>query len=133
MAHDLNFSLSGISLLNDVRNGCAHQARVWNRRWLSKNHRIILRKGTNPLWNYKWDSVTQTWSPTGKGCMLTQGQETTAAALTFTYQIMKVIAPHSHWRQRLVELFVSNDGIPKHAYKGIGFTNPYWMKHPLWN
>ncbi len=132
MANDIKFFLSGIALLNDIRNSCAHQARIWNRRWLSRNHKNILRKGTDFLWDYKWDSVTGEWSPTGNGEKLVRGQETTAAALTFIYRMMKVIAPHSHWRERLVKLLTSTDGVPKHAYKGVGFTNPYWMKHPLW-
>lgn len=131
--NDLDFFLSGISLLRDVRNSCAHQSRIWNRRWLGKSHNTILRKGKNPFWKYRWDNATQTWSPTGKGDMLVRGMDTTAAALTFSYQLMKTIAPHSHWKKRLTELLSSAIGVPKHAHKGIGFTNPHWMDHPLWN
>lgn len=43
MSDDMDFFLSGISLLKDVRNNCAHQARVWNRRWLSKRRHAVLK------------------------------------------------------------------------------------------
>ncbi len=132
MGNDIEFFLSGISLLRDVRNCCAHQARIWNKRWLSKSCKAILGHGKNPLWDYRWDSISQTWTPTGRGEKLVRGLDTTAAALTFSYQVMKAIAPRSHWRERLVELLTSTNGVPKQAYKGIGFTNPHWMEHPLW-
>lgn len=132
MGNDLDFFLSGISLLKNIRNGCAHQARVWNRRWLSKNYKVILRASKNPLWDYAWSDATHTWSLHGKGDKPVRGMDTTAAALTFCNQLMKVIAPHSQWRERLVKLFTSPDETPMRAYKGVGFTNPYWMEHPLW-
>ncbi len=132
MSNDPDFFLSGISLLNDIRNSCAHQARIWNRRWLSKSNHFILGNGRNPLWDYGWDNATRQWIPGGKGEKLVRDMDTTAAALTFSYQLMKVIAPHSQWRNCIVSLFTSPAETPKRAHRGVGFSNPYWMKHPLW-
>lgn len=130
--NDLEFFLSGISLLRDVRNSCAHQTRIWDRRWQSKAKATLLRKAKNPFWKYRWDSAIRTWSPSGHGDMLLLGMDTTAAVLTFSYQLMKAIAPHSQWKERLTELLTSATNLPKQAYRGVGFTNPHWMGHPLW-
>lgn len=129
---DLNFFLSGISLLKDIRNTCAHQSRVWNRRWLSRKGSIILRNSQNPAWILKWDASNNTWSNTAHGDTLITQMESTAAALTFCYQIIKTIAPHSNWKSRLIELLTDSDSSIGSIYKHLGFSNSHWMEHPLW-
>lgn len=49
MPGDLPFFLSVVSVLNDVRNACAHQSRVWNNRWLGRRGNEILKRSANPL------------------------------------------------------------------------------------
>ena len=132
MTDDLDFFLSGISLLKDVRNNCAHQARVWNRRWLSKKHHAILKDSKKPLWECRWNDLTQTWEFSSKGAKLLRRTGSTAAVLTFCYQIMKIIAPRSLWKERLLRI-IDASGIPgKQIMKDLGFANSHWIEHPLW-
>lgn len=129
---DLNFFLSGIALLKDIRNTCAHQSRVWNRRWLSKRRSIILKNSQNPAWMLKWDDNEQTWNNTPNGKTLVSQMESTAAALTFCYQIIKTIAPQSNWKSRLIDLMEDTSSAISGLHKHLGFNNSHWMEHPLW-
>lgn len=129
---DKDFFLSGIALLKDIRNACAHQSRVWDRRWLSRKGASILKNSQNPAWSLKWDTRNHSWSNTADGVTLISQKESTAAALTFCYQIIKAIAPHSNWKSRLVELLDSPDSPTKSVYKVLGFSNEHWIEHPLW-
>ncbi len=129
---DSGFFLSGIALLKDIRNTCAHQSRVWNRRWLSRKGASVLKCSQNPAWGLNWDARNKTWSNTSQGDTLITQTESTAAALTFCYQIIKTIAPHSNWKSRLIELLTDSDSSIGSIYKHLGFSNSHWMEHPLW-
>lgn len=129
---DKDFFLSGIALLKDIRNACAHQSRVWDRRWLSRKGASILKNSQNPAWSLKWDDSNNAWSNSANGDTLISQKDSTASALTFCYQIIKTIAPHSNWKTRLVDLLNSPDSPTKSVYKVLGFSNEHWMEHPLW-
>lgn len=129
---DTEFFLSGIALLKDIRNACAHQSRVWDRRWLSRKGTSILKNSKNPLWRLKWNDYTHSWSNITDGDFLISKKDSTATALTFCYQIIKNIAPHSQWKSRLITLMSSPNSPTKNVYKILGFSNEHWMNHPLW-
>jgi len=129
---EIDFFLSGIALLKDLRNTCAHQSRVWNRHWLTKRGSIILRNSHNPAWKLKWDAIGKTWSKEAQGDTLITQMESTAAALTFCHQIIKTIAPRSNWKARLIKLIAGSDPTIGNVCKHLGFSNPHWMEHPLW-
>lgn len=130
--NDKDFFLSGIALLTDVRNACAHQSRVWDRRWLSKTGASILKKSNNGDWGHVWDEANGTWTNAAHGVSLFAQKDSTAAALTFCYQIIKAIAPHSNWKSRLTDLLESTDAPATNTYKRLGFSNAHWAAHPLW-
>lgn len=109
-----DFFVSGISLLKNVRNACAHQSRTWNRTWTIRGNDAILRKVDDDFRQVA--DVTKT-----------------AAALTFCYIVLKTIAPHSKWKERLMELMESPQIPISHVYKKMGFNNERWYEHPLWN
>ena len=129
---DRKFFLSGIALLKDLRNACAHQSRVWDRLWLSRKGGSILKKSLNPAWELRWDESLCSWTESSSGAPLISQKDSTAAALTFCYQIIKVIAPHSNWKKRLVDLLDSPESPTKNVYKILGFSNEHWLEHPLW-
>lgn len=131
-AGDKDFFLSGIALLKDIRNACAHQSRVWDRRWLSRKGACILKDSHNSAWKLRWDDNNNTWTNAANGDTLIIQKDTTAAALTFCYQIIKAIAPHSNWKERLVELLDAPDFPARNVYRILGFSNEHWVKHPLW-
>lgn len=130
--NEVDFFLSGIALLKDIRNACAHQSRVWNRRWLSRKGTCILKKSHDPAWKLTWDSNTKSWVDSSAGDTLVTHMESTAAALTFCYRIIKTIAPHSGWKARLVELLSDSESPSRCVYRNVGFSNRHWMEHPLW-
>lgn len=129
---DKNFFLSGMALLKDIRNACAHQSRVWNRCWLSRAGTSILKESSNPAWKLRWNEACGCWEEGTEGNTLVTQRHTTAAALTYCYQIMKAIAPHSKWRERLVELLSVRDFPSRAVYRELGFSNAHWWEHPLW-
>lgn len=130
--NDVDFFLSGIALLKDIRNACAHQSRVWNRCWRSRSGESILKESSNPAWKLRWNEACGCWEEGTEGNTLVTQRHTTAAALTYCYQIMKSIAPHSKWRERLVELLSGRDFPSKSVYREVGFSNAHWWEHPLW-
>lgn len=131
MPGDLPFFLSVVSVLNDVRNACAHQSRVWNNRWLGRRGDEILKRSTNPLWNYTWDAGSRTWCEHGGGDKLVLSLSSSAAVLTACQIIIKTIALRSQWSSRILNLIAEHTP-HKHAYRAMGFTNPYWPQHPFW-
>lgn len=130
--NDKDFFLSGIALLTDVRNACAHQSRVWDRLWLSKTGSSILKRSNNNAWRLTWDAMNGAWTNTAQGISLFAHKDSTAAALTFCYQIIKAIAPHSNWKSRLIGLLNSPAAPETNTYKRLGFSNGHWAEHPLW-
>lgn len=131
-AGDKDFFLSGLALLKDIRNACAHQSRVWDRRWLSRKGSGILKNSQNPAWGLKWEESSNSWINSTSGAPLVTQKDSTAAALTFCYQILKAIAPHSEWKERLIALLNSSASPTRNTHKILGFSNENWMEHPLW-
>lgn len=109
-----DFFMSGVSLLKDVRNACAHQARVWNRYWLTSQSVPMLK------------SVPSYFSALVR-------PDRVGAALTFCQMVFNTIAPQSEWKTRLQELLESRLCPTTHIHKILGFHTKEWLTHPLWN
>ena len=121
---EADFFLSGVKLLKDVRNTCAHQGRIWNTRWLSKNKDAILR---DPSSDTLWEQACADSHP------LLQGKDKTAAVLTFCNVILQTVAPNSQWGERVVDLIQKTNIAGIMIPKAIGFNSSLWYQHPLWN
>ena len=109
-----DFFVSGISLLTRVRNACAHQARVWNRYWLTAQSVPMLKSVP--------DDFSKLVRPDRVG-----------AALTFCQMVFNTIAPQSEWKARLQELLESRLCPTTHIHKILGFHTKEWLAHSLWN
>lgn len=133
MNGDVKFFCSGINLLNEIRNACAHQARVWNHRWLSKKKTPILCDSQRPEWEFVRNDTTGVWKKTGGDKTLCLRKDSTAAALTFCYVLLHAIAPQSQWKSRLMMLMTAPGNGLKKAYRNMGFNHEKWIEHPLWS
>lgn len=112
--HEVDFFLSCVSLLKDVRNACAHQSRVWNCYWRTVQGGPVLRN-----------------APPGFADLAQEDR--TAAALTVCQRFLRTIAPQSRWKERLLKLIYAGY-LPAHnVYRILGFSSPAWYEHELWN
>lgn len=135
---DREFFLSAVSLLREARNACAHQGRIWNIKWKYMEGKAvsalylndILKEPEFPEWHFRWNSNAASWEAGGLGSMLVPDKSSTAALLTLCSVIMGRIAPESHWRKRVIDLFDSSP-LPD-AETEIGFGCAEWRMHPLW-
>ncbi len=125
---DLFASILGV--LRNVRNACAHQERIWNRRWGSSRNTPYLKNITLSDWHYTWDAHQQAWSPAAHGNVLCSDRATTAAILTFCHIIVRNIDPNSKWKERFLDLLAT--GPRSSFYRELGFDSAEWKSHPLW-
>lgn len=133
-----DFFLSAVSLLNEARNTCAHQGRLWNLKWkymqggLTPDGHLndILKEPDCPEWHFTWNSASGHWEPSGHGPLLAPDKSSTAALLTVCAMIMEKIAPESHWKERVCDLF-DNTPLPS-CEREVGFGCKEWRNHPLW-
>ena len=131
---DKNFFLSCINLLGDVRNSCAHQARIWNRQWLSAKATLLLKKSSMPEWQYRWNRNKNRWSRIYKPeeQPLLKDVRSTAAILTVCNILLRSAASRSQWKGRLKKLLTCEDSPMPEMHVHLGFTNEHWHEHPLW-
>lgn len=101
---------SWLSALNVVRNICAHHARLWNRTLGVKPS--MPDPVTNPDW----------YAP------VTIANDKVFGVLTILHFLLKQVAPLSHWRDRLAELFARYQDAPLNF---MGFP-ANWTDSPLW-
>lgn len=119
--------LTWLKLLNDVRNACAHQNRVWNRIW---QRQPMLPKNIMP-WYYTFNNTTSKWEhspqkPQPYSFPINQ----TGIVLTICCQLVKQVASASNWKQRLFDVFDDQRfSIVPLAKMGLP---PHWREHPLW-
>ena len=122
---DPSFFVSCVNLLNDVRNACAHQGRIWNRYWLTSKGSHYLKSPSKcfPSWQA---------NPLSSTVCLTFNNYQTASVLTICNILLRTAAPQSQWKNRLLTL-ISNPMNPlPDMYRYLGFTNERWHEHPLW-
>ena len=131
---DKSFFVSCINLLNEARNICAHQGRIWNRSWLSAKSTQLLKKTRMPEWRCKWDAQAGRWrqKPSSGSQFLLKDNDSTAVVLTVCNILLRAAASHSHWKERLLDLLTNQDAPLPDMYVHLGFTNPHWHEHPLW-
>ncbi len=101
---------SWLRALNQVRNLCAHHARLWNREFGSKL--LIPEPRAAPEWHSPVPIVN----------------DRTFGMLTVLYYLHKQVAPQSQWRQRLMVLLADYPDIP---IRFMGFPDN-WEDSPLW-
>jgi len=102
---------SWLKTLNQVRNLCAHHARIWNR--VYGIQAIIPSRQPNNIWT----------AP-----VLITGNQT-FGVLTILQFLMQQVAPQSNWSKRLITLF--NDH-PRISLNCMGFPDN-WIESPVWN
>lgn len=101
---------SWLKTLNQVRNICAHHARLWNRVY---GVRAVMPDGsTHPDWH----------------APVSVDGERTFGILTVLYYLLKQVAPQSRWRDRLTALFDKHPDLP---LRFMGFSKN-WMDCPIW-
>lgn len=118
--------LSWLRSLNDVRNACAHNNRVWNRTWVKTP--CLPKNEAN--WYCTYDETTGEWIPSDtKVCSFNMSK--TGGILTVCRRLMQDVASTSRWKEyRLFPLFKQPrfSCVPPHW---LGLPNS-WMTHPLW-
>lgn len=133
---DPDFFVSCINLLNDVRNTCAHQGRIWNRFWLTSKGAHYLKSPNKcfPAWQMVYCPVAQEWKSNGLPApgQLTGNNYQTSSVLTVCNLLLQTAAPNSRWKNRLQSLIANSNNPLPDMYRYIGFTNPHWHEHPLW-
>ena len=87
---DPSFFVSCVNLLNDVRNACAHQGRIWNRYWLTSKGSHYLKSPSKcfPSWQA---------NPLSSTVCLTFNNYQTASVLTIFNILLRTAAPQSQW------------------------------------
>ena len=101
---------SWLTTLNQIRNLCAHHARLWNRAFGVKP--TIPRRNKHPQWHHPVPIT----------------DERLFGVLTVLHYLLKIVAPHSQWRGRWENLLALYPEIPLGA---MGFP-PNWKDSPLW-
>ncbi len=102
---------SWLTVLNYIRNLCAHHGRLWNRELSIKP--FIPRDRNVPKWHDPF----------------TIERDRVFAVLSLLYYMIQIIAPQSAWRQRLLELIVKySKDIPLNQ---MGFVDG-WQEHAVW-
>lgn len=117
VAHDFGFNnasffCSAVSLLKDVRNACAHQARILDRRWITTKKNLILRRDNGVI-----SSIASI--------------DKTSAAICLCALILGTIAPESTWKSRCKQLVLTALKTTPHLNGDLGFKLG-WDKHPMW-
>ena len=101
---------SWLKTLNQVRNICAHHARLWNRVfgvWATMPEAV-----THPEWH----------TP------VAVGGDQAFGVLTLLCYFLKKVAQKSHWQDRLLALFAQYPDVP---LRFMGFPNN-WRDCPIW-
>jgi abortive infection bacteriophage resistance protein len=101
---------SWLSTLNQVRNLCAHHARLWNR--IFGVRPLIPRIHKHPNWHQP----------------VPIGNERLFGVLTVLHYLLRQVAPQSRWRHRF-ELLLNH--YPEIPLPAMGFP-ANWKESPLW-
>lgn len=101
---------SWLAAINQVRNHCAHHARLWNR--VFGITPAIPRINKHPQWH----------TP------VKISNDRIFGLLTILHYLLRLTAPQSRWKERLVKLLTDYSDIPLHF---MGFP-VNWQDSPLW-
>jgi abortive infection bacteriophage resistance protein len=101
---------SWLATLNQVRNLCAHHARLWNRAFGVRPQ--IPRPNKHPAW-HRPVAITN---------------DRLFGVMTVLHYLLRQVAPQSQWRQRWESLLAIYPEIPIAA---MGF-HANWKDSPLW-
>ena len=128
------FFASAVALLHQVRNECAHQGRVWNRKWVKKPVMYaatpILKSPDRSDWKYL-PPIRDVWMlAEDEPDILFVSPVCTATALTICHIMLRSFASECRLRERLIALFESCS-LPNIDAE-VGFATPDWQNHSLW-
>ncbi|MCX6992862.1 MAG: Abi family protein [Kiritimatiellaeota bacterium] len=101
---------SWLKTLNQVRNICAHHARLWNR--VFGVRAAMPEAVTHPEWHMP----------------VTIAGDQAFGVLTVLYYLLRQVAPKSRWQDRLLALFAQYPAVP---LRFMGFPNN-WRDCPIW-
>jgi abortive infection bacteriophage resistance protein len=99
---------SWLLTLNSIRNVCAHHSKLWDR--------VLAIKPKIPKRNKHWFAPVQI------------NNSRVFCVLTMLAQLLKIVAPQSNWKERLLDLFNDYKDIP--LYK-LGFPKG-WENIEMW-
>lgn len=116
--------------IRELRNMCAHHARVWNKVF---NHRLTFP--SNAVWTLAYDESAHCWRKNAQQKAphpdsVAYQTSNLAGRLFICRYLLRKIAPASQWKERVEKLFsdfekqgvlICKTGLPVH-----------WMQHPLW-
>lgn len=108
--------LSWLRSLYSARNICAHHCRLWNRELGYPPS--LPNKNKYPAWHQKTDE--------GKNVL---NNSRCGIILMICRNMLRIIAPSSHWHHRVEELFSQYPNLSVHD---MGLPAD-WQNHPLWN
>lgn len=129
-----DFFSSAVALLHQVRNACAHQGRIWNRKWVKRASSgavsPILKTPDSPAWKYLKEEG-DLWSlGEEEEDILLYSPFDTATVLLVCHTMLQAIAPENRLRE---DLFALVDSCPVEGIaREMGFCAAGWQGHPLW-
>ena len=103
---------SWLRTLSYIRNMCAHHARTWDR--VLAIQPFIPRRGSQPQWYTPVDVSAR------RNCLF--------SVLTVLRYMLTIVAPQSHWQERLEKLLAAHPDIPLYAM-GLPAN---WKDCPIW-
>ncbi|MCY4471289.1 MAG: Abi family protein [Kistimonas sp.] len=107
--------------LSDLRNHCAHHARVWNREF-----------GSCPVWPRKppsqWAAVPERLAVPGHPEQAVSPRRRLYFQLVIVETLLQVVSPDSGWAVRLVALLDKNPNVSRVP---MGFPSD-WKEEPFW-
>lgn len=123
---------SWLPALKDVRNDCAHHARVWNNRY-HRNRPSLPSPSEDKLWYYTYSEPLGKWvkpqgSPTPRVTFV--AEDSAACFLFICRRWLRAVAPTSRWHERMTEFLQQAEAQGVNLRK-MGLP-PHWEEHPLW-
>ncbi|MCH5285699.1 MAG: Abi family protein [Akkermansiaceae bacterium] len=123
---------SWLYALRVLRNTCAHHGRVWNKSFPFSPR--IPSPSHNKFWSYVYSEKAHKWvRPTRSMDGMSEwrlNHESVTAFLFVCRQLLKQIAPSSHWKNRV------EDCLHNAQAKGINLAKmglpEHWESHPIW-
>lgn len=123
---------SWLPALRDLRNDCAHHARVWNNRF-HRNRPALPPASEDKLWYYVYSEKAGKWVKPENGGTAMQAfvEEDSAACFLFICRRwLRAVAPTSRWHER-VGAFLKGAEEQGVDLGKMGLP-PHWEEHPLW-
>lgn len=123
---------SWLPALRDLRNDCAHHARVWNKGY-TRYIPSLPAYSEDKQWYYTYSDRLGKWVKPDANAGELQPFVVESSAGCFLFicrRWMRAVAPTSHWHERVTE-FLLNAEAQGITLRKTGLP-PHWETHPLW-